>query len=88
MTNITLQDYIISSKLSDADKALWATAFTILSEVQIRVISDIIENDDSKLSFMTENFKAKHEAFQNRDASAMQTVFDKETSFAKSELTT
>ncbi|PIQ67902.1 hypothetical protein COY25_03235 [Candidatus Uhrbacteria bacterium CG_4_10_14_0_2_um_filter_41_7] len=87
MTNIPLQDFIISSNLSDTDKVLWARAFTILNEAQVQVLSDVIENDYSKLSFMTENFKEKHEAFQNRDANAMQATFDKETSFVESQLT-
>ena len=87
MTDTSLPAIIAASSLSEEDKAIWTNAFTKLNDSQTQVLADVIGEDESKLQLLTDNFKEKHEAFQNDDSAAMQATFDKETSYIESQVT-
>lgn len=75
---MTLKAFVSDSALPQEDKDLWFSILENLDVEQIKTLEDFVDNDPKKLVFLTNNLKAKREAFQSGDSAALEEVLKSE----------
>ena len=75
---MTLRASIDESGLPQKDKDLWFSILEKLEEKQIKIFEDFVDNDPEKLTFLTNNLKAKKEAFRKGDEGTLEKILQEE----------
>ena len=71
-------EFVKSSTLSEKDKELWVSILTTLTEDQIKIFEDFTEGKDENLKTLTENIKAKEQAFRNSNENVLEKIISSE----------
>lgn len=66
--------FIENSTLSKEDKDFWLSILGILTEDQIKIFEDFVDGQEENLKILTENIKAKKQAFENQDERALEEI--------------
>jgi hypothetical protein len=72
--NQTFLEFIQKSTLSKEDKDFWALVLAILTEDQVKIFEEFIDGKEENLKILTENIKAKKQAFENQDEKALEEI--------------
>jgi len=70
----TFTEFIKNSTLSKEDKDFWLSILGILTEDQIKIFEDFVDGQEENLKILTENIKAKKQAFENQDEGALEKI--------------
>jgi hypothetical protein len=70
----TFTEFIKNSTLSKEDKDFWLSILGILTEDQIKIFEDFVDGQEENLKILTENIKAKKQAFENQDERALEEI--------------
>lgn len=71
-------ELIINSGLPKEDKDFWMNILATLTEDQIKIFEDFTEGKEENLKVLTENIKAKEQAFRNSNESALEKIVGNE----------
>jgi len=71
-------EFVKSSTLPEKDKELWVSILTTLTEDQIKIFEDFTEGKEENLKVLTENVKAKEQAFRNSNENALEKIVGNE----------
>ena len=66
--------FINKSNLAKEDKDLWVFILGELDEAQKKIMEDFIGGSKENLRILTENIKAKKQAFENLDERALEEI--------------
>jgi hypothetical protein len=66
--------FIENSTLSKEDKDFWLSILGALTEDQIKIFEDFVDGQEENLKILTENIKAKKQAFENQDERALEEI--------------
>ncbi len=69
-----LKTFIDDSGLVKEDKELWVSILATLTEGQIKILEDFMEGKEENLKTLTENIKAKRQAFENGNEEALEKI--------------
>lgn len=75
---MALSVLIDNSGLAKEDKELWVSILATLTDEQIKTFEDFIDNKEENLKTLTENVKAKKQAFENYDKKALEEIIKNE----------
>lgn len=75
---MALKIFIDNSGLVKEDKELWVSILATLTDEQIKTFEDFIDNKEENLKTLTENMKAKKQAFENYDKKALEEIIKNE----------
>jgi len=78
LINMAFLEFIKSSTLPEKDKEFWVLILTTLTEDQIKIFEDFTEGKEENLKVLTENIKAKEQAFRNSDENALEKIISNE----------
>ncbi len=67
-----------NSGLLKKDKDFWMNILVTLTEDQIKIFEDFTEGKEENLKTLTENIKAKEQAFRNSNENALEKITDSE----------
>jgi hypothetical protein len=70
----TFIEFIKNSTLSKEDKDFWLSILGALTEDQIKIFNDFADGKEENLKILTENIKAKKQAFENQDERALEEI--------------
>ncbi len=76
--NMAFLEFVKNSTLADKDKELWVSILATLTEDQIRIFEDFTEGKEENLKVLTENIKAKEQAFRNSNENALEKIINSE----------
>lgn len=76
--NMTFLEFVKSSTLPEKDKELWVSILATLTEGQIKIFEDFTEGKEENLKVLTENIKAKEQAFRNSNENALEKIISSE----------
>jgi hypothetical protein len=71
-------EFVKKSALSEKDKELWVSVLATLTEAQIKIFDNFTEGKEENLITLTENIKAKRQAFKNSDEKALEEIIKEE----------
>lgn len=72
------KELVANSSLSNEDKDFWMNILATLTEDQIKIFEDFTEGKEENLETLTENIKAKEQAFINSNESALEKIVKNE----------
>jgi len=72
------EDYILGSSLPQEDKDLWFVILSKLTEDQIKLLEDLIENREESLRLVTLNIRSKLASFRTLDVKALEKIVGEE----------
>ncbi len=72
------KELVANSSLSKEDKDFWMNILATLTEDQIKIFEDFTEGKEENLKALTENIKAKEQAFRNADENALEEIIQGE----------
>lgn len=72
------KEFVANSSLPKEDKDFWMNILATLTENQIKIFEDFAEGKEENLKVLTENIKAKEQAFRNSDESALEKIISNE----------
>ena len=75
---MALKTFINNSGLAEEDKDLWVFILGKLDEAQKKIMEDFIDGSEENLRILTENIKAKKQAFENSDEKALEKIINNE----------
>jgi len=75
---MSFQAFVENSGLSKEDKDFWMNILATLTEDQIKIFEDFTEGKDENLKTLTENIKAKEQAFRNSNENALEKIISSE----------
>ena len=75
---MTLKAFITDSALTQGDKDLWFSILDNLDNEQIKIFEDFVDNGQERLLFLTNNLKAKKEAFQKGNEKDLEKILQEE----------
>lgn len=75
---MALKIFIDNSGLVKEDKEFWVSILATLIDEQIKTFEDFIDNKEENLKTLTENVKAKKQAFENYDKKALEEIIKNE----------
>ena len=67
-------EFVKSSTLPEKDKEFWISILATLTENQIKIFEDFAEGKEENLKTLTENIKAKEQAFRNSNENALEKI--------------
>jgi len=67
-------EFIQNSTLTKEDKDFWLSILGGLTEDQIKIFEDFVDRQEENLKILTENIKAKKQAFENQDERALEEI--------------
>lgn len=73
-----LKTFINNSGLAKEDKDFWVFILEKLDEAQKRIMEDFIDGSKENLRILTENIKAKKQAFENSDEKTLEEIINNE----------
>ncbi len=73
-----LKELVANSSLSKEDKDFWMNILATLAEDQIKIFEDFTEGKEENLKVLTENIKAKRQAFESRDEKRLEEIVKNE----------
>jgi len=76
--NMAFLEFVKNSTLLEKDKEFWASILATLNEDQIKIFEDFTEGKEENLKVLTENIKAKEQAFRNSDENALKKIIAEE----------
>jgi hypothetical protein len=71
-------EFVKSSTLPEKDKEFWISILATLTEDQIKIFEDFTEGKEENLKTLTENIKAKEQAFRNSNENALEEIINSE----------
>ena len=71
-------EFVKSSILPEKDKEFWVSILATLTEDQIKIFEDFTEGKEENLKVLTENIKAKEQAFRNSNENALEKIIGSE----------
>ena len=71
-------EFVKSSALPEKDKEFWVSILATLAEDQIKIFEDFTEGKEENLKVLTENIKAKEQAFRNSNENALEKIISSE----------
>lgn len=71
-------EFVKSSALPEKDKDFWTNILATLTEDQIKIFEDFTEGKEENLKTLTENIKAKEQAFRNSNENALEKIIGSE----------
>ncbi len=71
-------EFVKSSTLPEKDKEFWISILATLTENQIKIFEDFAEGKEENLKTLTENIKAKEQAFRNSNENALEEIINSE----------
>ena len=76
--NVIFLEFVKGSTLPEKDKELWVSILATLTEDQIKIFEDFTEGKGENLKVLTENIKAKEQAFRNSNESMLEEIVKNE----------
>ena len=73
-----IKSLVKNSELSEDDKLLWDELLDVTDENQKEILADFLEDDESRLLFLTDNLKKKREALESGDPQLIDQILDSE----------
>lgn len=73
-----IKTLVKNSELPEEDKQLWDELLDVTDENQKEILADFLEDDESRLLFLTDNLKRKREALENGDPELINQILDSE----------
>ena len=73
-----LKVFVENSGLSKEDKELWSFLLSKIGQEQLETFWDFIQGNEENLKILTENIKAKKEAFGNLDKKTLNKIIQNE----------
>ncbi len=73
-----LKELVANSSLSNENKDFWMNILATLTEDQIKIFEDFTEGKEENLKVLTENIKAKRQAFESRDEKRLEEIVKNE----------
>ncbi len=75
---VTFLEFVKSSTLPEKDKDFWMNILATLTEDQIKIFEDFAEGKEENLKVLTENIKAKEQAFRNSNEKELEKIISSE----------
>ncbi len=75
---VTFLEFVKSSTLPEKDKDFWVSILATLTESQIKIFEDFTEGKEENLKVLTENIKAKEQAFRNSNEKELEKIISSE----------
>ncbi len=83
-SKINLKSLIFDSKLRDEQKEIWYEFIKVLAEDNAMIILKTIQEDETALSFLTENLEKKIKAIKTGDKNSWKDIIKREKDYIES----